>query len=132
MNKLNKKGFTLIELLVVIAIIAVLVAIIVPTVVNAQNRAAAAANAANLRSTAASVSIKLTESAHVSKLQEDATITVTDLGLIAPEMKAVDGVTGGDFTCKIDNGLVVCTFGDDGTIENYATIASGETLPAVE
>ena len=121
---MNKKGFTLVEMLVVIAIIAVLVAIIIPTVSSATNKAAAAANAANLRSTAATVSIKVLD----GTITATGTLTdqnLTDADITIPVAKKVDTVTGGKFKCVVSGSDVTCSFGEDGTIAKYATIAGG-------
>ena len=124
MNKMNKKGFTLVEMLVVIAIIAVLVAIIIPTVSSATDKAAAAANAANLRSTAASISIKILDGSMTETEAESLTTTEVK-GITPPVAKKVEGITGGTFKCVVTGTDVVCSFGDDGTIANYANIAGG-------
>ena len=129
MKKFNKKGFTLIEMLAVIAIIAILVAIIVPAVGSSTTKANAATNAANLRSAAAAIAIEYME----GDLEADENTGVIEnyTSITAPEMESVTGIQGGDFTVKLDDGVIVCTFGDDGTIENYSDIAAdGELTPA--
>ena len=124
MKKMNKKGFTLIEMLAVIAIIAVLVAIIVPAVGSSTTKAKAAANAANLRSAAASISIEYVD----GKLTVADDGKVTGYSIDAPEMKAVTGITGGDFTVVLADNEIVCSFGTDGTIANYADVAEDGKL----
>lgn len=126
MNKMNKKGFTLIEMLAVIAIIAVLVAIIVPAVGSSTLKAKAATNAANLRSAAASITIDYVD----GKATAGADGTVTGFSITPPVEKAADdGITGGAFTVKLVGGEIVCTFGTDGTIANYSTVAeTGEAI----
>ena len=124
--KMNKKGFTLIEMLVVIAIIAVLVSIIVPTVSSATDKAKAATNAANLRTAAASIAIEYMEG--------DTHVTADDDGVLSgyttavPECEAIADITGGDFTAVLDDGNIVCSFGEDGTIANYTDIAEDGKL----
>ena len=118
---MNKKGFNLVEMLVVIAIIAVLVAIIIPTVSSATNKAAAAANAANLRSTAATISIKVL----------DGSLTAVDnnsikaAGIAIPVAKKVTDFTDDTtFACTMSGTDITCTFGSH-TIADYAKIAGG-------
>ena len=125
MNKMNKKGFTLIEMLVVIAIIAILVSIIVPVVSNSTEKAAAATNAANLRSAAASIAIEYMEG---DLVVDASTKVITGYDSAVPEMEEVTGITGGDFTVVLDDGEIVCSFGTDGTIANYADIAEDGKL----
>ena len=124
MNKMNKKGFTLVEMLVVIAIIAVLVAIIIPTVSSATDKAAAAANAANLRSTAASISIKILDGSMTA--EEANGITTSEVkGIKPPVAKKVSSITDGvGFNCTVTGTDVECKFGTH-TIEEYAKIAGG-------
>ena len=125
MKKMNKKGFTLIEMLAVIAIIAILVAIIVPAVGSSTIKANAATNAANLRSAAASIAIEYME----GDLEVDeSTNVITGYDSAVPEMEEVTGITGGDFTVVLDDGEIVCSFGSDGTIANYADIAEDGKL----
>ena len=125
MKKFNKKGFTLIEMLAVIAIIAVLVAIIIPVVGNSTTKANAATNAANLRSAAATISIEYME----GKLTvNDSTKVITGYTMTAPTAEDVTGITGGTFTATLVDGEIVCAFGTDGTIENYADVAADGKL----
>lgn len=122
MNKMNKKGFTLIEMLVVIAIIAILVSIIVPVVGNSTKKAAAATNAANLRSTAASIAVAILS----DKIDSSDGVTndeITAAGITIPTAKTNGGVTGGAFSCTVENGQVICKFGSM-TIDDYAALAS--------
>jgi prepilin-type N-terminal cleavage/methylation domain-containing protein len=135
MKKMNKKGFTLIEMLAVIAIIAVLVAIIVPAVGSSTMKANAATNAANLRSAAASITIDYVNGTCKTTTTgegDDAVTTITDFSITPPVEKAADdGITGGTFKAVLDNGEVICSFGDDGTIANYSKVAeSGEKIAA--
>ena len=127
MKKMNKKGFTLIEMLAVIAIIAVLVAIIVPAVGSSTTKAKAATNAANLRSAAASITIEyvngdLTET--TTGEGDDAVTTLSGYTATPPAAEAITDITGDlTFTVKLVNGEVVCSYGENGTIANYADIA---------
>ena len=122
---MNKKGFTLIEMLAVIAIIAVLVAIIVPAVGSSTLKAAASTNAANLRSAAASITIDYVNGdVTVGTADADGVSELTDYSITAPvEKEANDGITGGTFKAVLKNGEVICTFGTDGTIANYSSVA---------
>ena len=144
MKKLNKKkGFTLVEMLVVIAIIAVLVAIIVPTVSSSTNKAKAATNAANLRSVKAEIGIALL-SYDVNEIPTPATannkttITFTDTNkgntvIEIPACKTIggtNGIAGGAFSAKLENGDVVVLYGTDGTIEAYAYYAENGKKPS--
>ena len=123
--KMNKKGFTLIEMLAVIAIIAILVAIIVPAVGSSTVKANAATNAANLRSAAASIAIEYMEGG--LDVDED-TGVISGFSIDEPEMEDVTGITGGDFTVTLVEGEIICTFGTDGTIANYADVAEDGKL----
>jgi prepilin-type N-terminal cleavage/methylation domain-containing protein len=121
MKKMNKKGFTLIEMLAVIAIIAVLVAIIVPAVGSSTTKAKAATNAANLRSAAASITIDYVNG--TATVANDGTVSGYTITPPIEKANANDGITGGTFSAKLINGEIVCTFGTDGTIANYSSVA---------
>ena len=131
MKKMNKKGFTLIEMLAVIAIIAILVAIIVPAVGSSTMKASASTNAANLRSAAASITIDYVNG--TVTVAEDGTVSGYTITAPTEKANANDGIEGGTFSAKLVGGEIVCTFGDDGTIANYSSVAeTGNAIGATE